>query len=113
MINEDSLRARKAAMLPDLDERQRRLFAAAEAKAAGRRDRRGRACYAHRREHDWRGPKDLEALETLPPGRIRRPEGGRQSLANTDSQLLDYLNALVEPDMRGDPMAPLRVWPPN
>jgi chorismate mutase len=35
MIDEDSLRERKAAMLPHLDERQRRLFAAAEAKAAG------------------------------------------------------------------------------
>lgn len=33
MIDEDSLRERKAAMLPHLDERQRRLFAAAEAKA--------------------------------------------------------------------------------
>jgi hypothetical protein len=35
MIDEDSLRERQAAMLPHLDERQRRLFAAAEAKAAG------------------------------------------------------------------------------
>ena len=35
MINEDSLPKRKAAILPHLDERQRRLFAAAEAKAAG------------------------------------------------------------------------------
>jgi len=36
MIDEDSLRARKTAILPHLDERQRRLFAAAEARAAGR-----------------------------------------------------------------------------
>ena len=35
MIDIDSLRARKAAVWPHLDERQRRLFAAAEAKAAG------------------------------------------------------------------------------
>ena len=35
MINEDSLQKRNAAMLPHLDERRRRLFAAAEAKAAG------------------------------------------------------------------------------
>jgi hypothetical protein len=34
MINEDSLQKRNAAILPHLDERQRRLFAAAEAKAA-------------------------------------------------------------------------------
>ena len=35
MIDEDSLQERKAAMLPYLDERQRRLFAAAEDRAAG------------------------------------------------------------------------------
>ena len=34
MINEDSLQKRNAAILPHLDERERRLFAAAEAKAA-------------------------------------------------------------------------------
>jgi hypothetical protein len=33
--DKDSLAERKAAMLPHLDERQRRLFAAAEAKAVG------------------------------------------------------------------------------
>src|SRR5580700_10956250 len=35
MIDEDSLQKRNAAMVPHLDERQRRRFAAAEAKAAG------------------------------------------------------------------------------
>ena len=35
MIDEDSLQERNTAMLPHLDERQRRLFAAAEARAAG------------------------------------------------------------------------------
>lgn len=35
MIDEDSLAERKSAILPHLDERQRRLFTAAEAKAAG------------------------------------------------------------------------------
>jgi hypothetical protein len=35
MIDEDSLRKRKAAMLPYLDERQRRLFAAAEDRMSG------------------------------------------------------------------------------
>jgi hypothetical protein len=41
------------AMLPHLDERQRRLFAAAEARAAGHGGISGSgACYAHRREHD-------------------------------------------------------------
>ena len=109
MIDEDSLQERKAAMLPHLDERQRRLFAAAEAKAAGRG---GIAAVARvtriAASTIGRGLKDLEAPETLPLGRIRRSGGGRKSLAETDSRLLDDLNALVEPDARGDPMSPLR-----
>ncbi len=109
MIDEDSLQERKAAMLPHLDERQRRLFAAAEAKAAGHG---GIAAVARvtriAASTIGRGLKDLEAPETLPLGRIRRSGGGRKSLAETDSRLLDDLNALVEPDARGDPMSPLR-----
>jgi hypothetical protein len=109
MIDEDSLQKRKAAMLPHLDERQRRLFAAAEARAAGHG---GIAAVARvtriAASTIGRGLKDLEAPETLPLGRIRRPGGGRKSLAETDSRLLHDLNALVEPDARGDPMSPLR-----
>ena len=109
MIDEDSLRKRKAALLPHLDERQRRLFAAAEAKAAGHG---GIAAVARltriAASAIGRGLKDLEAPETLPQGRVRRPGGGRKSLVETDSRLLHDLNALVEPEARGDPMSPLR-----
>jgi hypothetical protein len=86
MIDEDSLQERKAAMLPHLDERQRRLFAAAEARAAGHG---GIAAVARvtriAASTIGRGLKDLEASETLPQGRVRRPGGGRKSLAETDS----------------------------
>jgi transposase len=109
MIGEDSLQERKAAILPHLDERQRRLFAAAEAKAAGY----GGIAAVSRvtriaASTIGRGLKDLEAPASLPPGRVRRPGGGRKSLIDTDARLLDDLNALVEPDVRGDPMSPLR-----
>jgi hypothetical protein len=64
-------------MLPHLDERQRRLFAAAEARAAGHG---GIAVVARvtriAASTIGRGLKDLEAPETLPLGRIRRPGGG-------------------------------------
>jgi transposase len=109
MIDEDSLQERKAAILPHLDERQRRLFAAAEAKAAGY----GGIAAVSRvtrvaASTIGRGLKDLEAPAALPPGRVRRPGGGRKSLIETDARLLDDLNALVEPGVRGDPMSPLR-----
>ena len=111
MIDEDfleKLRARNAAILPQLDERQRRLFAAAEARAAGH----GGIAAVSRvtriaASTIGRGLKELDAPPP-PPGRVRRPGGGRKSLTETDPGLLDDLNALVEPDARGDPMSPLR-----
>ena len=85
MINEDFLQKRNAAMLPHLDERQRRLFAAAEAKAAGY----GGIAAVSRvtriaASTIGRGLKDIEALDLLAPGRVRRPGGGRKSLTETD-----------------------------
>ena len=55
-----------------------------------------------------RGLKELDAPPPLKPGGVRRPGGGRKTLTETDPSLLDDLNALVEPDTRGDPMSPLR-----
>ena len=122
MIDKDSLHKRNAAMLPHLDERQRRLFAAAEAKAAGHCGgawRRGMAAGHGGIAAVSRvtriaastigcGLKDIAAADCLAPGRIRRKGGGRKSLTATDPRLLDDLNMLVEPDARGDPMSPLR-----
>ena len=54
-----------------------------------------------------RGVDELDgAVE--PSGRVRRPGGGRKKLADLDPELVPALLALVEPDMRGDPMSPLR-----
>ena len=109
MIDEDSLQERNAAILPHLDERQRRLFAAAEAKAAGY----GGIAAVSRvtgiaASTIGRGLKDLEAPTPPSLGRVRRPGGDRKSLTASDPQLLEDLNALVEPNSRGDPMSPLR-----
>ena len=41
--------------------------------------------------------------------RIRRPGGGRHSLAEADPRLLRDLKGLVDPATRGDPMSPL-LW---
>jgi transposase len=56
-----------------------------------------------------KGVVELEAGEApLPPGRARRPGGGRKLAARQDPDLVPALLALVEPDERGDPMSPLR-----
>ena len=109
MIDEDSLHERKSAILPHLDERQRRLFAAAEARAAGH----GGIAAVSRvtgiaASTIGRGLKDLAAPEPPPRDRVRRPGGGRKSLTEKNARLLDDLNGLVEPGARGDPMSPLR-----
>ena len=111
MIDKESLeklQMRNAAILPQLDERQRRLFAAAEARAAGR----GGIAAVSRvtriaASTIGRGLKEIDEPQA-PPDRVRRPEGGRKPLTETDPRLLDDLNARVDSDARGDPMSPLR-----
>jgi hypothetical protein len=50
---------------------------------------------------------DLESGRA-PLGRVRRAGGGRKRVADLDPGLRPALLALVEPDVRGDPMSPLR-----
>lgn len=91
-----------------LDERGRRLWAASEARAAGRG---GIASVARvtgvARSTIGRGLKDIEGA-ALPAGRVRRDGGGRRSLAQSDPNLVRDLLSLVEPHCVGDPMRPLK-----
>src|SRR5260370_8558615 len=98
MIDEDSLQKlekRNAAILPQLDERQRRIFAAAEARAAGH----GGIAAVSRvtriaASTIGRGLKELDAPPPLPPGGVRPPAGGRQSPTDTPPP---FLPALAQP----------------
>lgn len=54
-----------------------------------------------------RGLRELERGEAL-SGRVRRPGGGRKRADVLDPGLRSALLVLVEPDVRGDPMSPLR-----
>ena len=95
---------------PHLNERQRRLMLATEARLIGRGGVRVVARIAGVSETTVRkGVFELEAgAEPLAEGRVRRPGGGRKSAAELDPGLTPALLALVEPDERGDPMSPLR-----
>ena len=103
----ESLRAKFAAVLPHLDERQQRLMMAGEARSLGHG---GIAAVAEAtgasRSRISQGVAELEAGEA-PLGRVRREGGGRKSLTATDPVLLAALLALVEPTRRGDPCSPL------
>ncbi len=53
------------------------------------------------------GVRELDSGEA-PLGRIRRPGGGRKRVVDLNPAVREALLALVEPDVRGDPMSPLR-----
>jgi hypothetical protein len=106
--SEEVLAAKFAAVLPHLDERQRRLVLGAEARALGHG---GVTAVARAAGISAvtvsRGVDEVEA-GGKPLGRTRRPGGGRKPAAESDPDLGPALLALVEPGSRGDPESPLR-----
>jgi hypothetical protein len=109
MVDEISIRLRYEAMRGRLDERSRRLFAAAEARTAGHGGIAGVArATGIARSTIGRGLKDLAESE-FAEGTVRRAGGGRRSLAQTDATLLEDLRRIIEPSTLGDPMRPL-LW---
>ena len=109
MIDPAGICARFALLLPHLNERGRRLFAATEARAAGYG---GIAAVSRATgiavSTIGRGLKELATAARLDADRVRRPGGGRKPLVATDTARLDDLLARVAPSERGDPMSPLR-----
>jgi len=117
MIIEDdiieSIRIRFNKLAWTLDERMRRLFAAAEASALGRGGitKVAQATGVSRRAIHV-GLQELsdlkEPVENPPKRRIRKEGAGRKSVIQTDVGLMSALEKLVEPMTRGDPESPLR-----
>ena len=112
------IRAKFEALRPYLDERRRRLWAAAEAMALGRG---GITTVANatglQRATIRVGVRELRSCpstSTAPEPvaeavqRVRAAGGGRKPLSTEDPTLVRDLEALVEPVTRGDPMSPLR-----
>ena len=108
MKTEQQIAEKFAIVLPHLNEKQRRLLLAAEARALG-----------------WGGiskvakatgvsrvtiHKAVSEIEnkTIPAERIRKPGGGRKDITQYHPDILDKLEALVDPVTRGDPRSPLR-----
>jgi transposase len=104
------LKSRLQVVLPHLNERQRRLVLAQEARLLGHGGVRTVARMAGVSETTVRhGVFELEAgADPLPDSRVRMPGGGRKPAEDQDPDLVSALLGLVEPDERGDPMSPLR-----
>lgn len=97
-----------------LDERLKRLFAAAEAKSLGRggitqiAKATGLAritIHAGLKELEGKSPETIDLLN----GKTRRTGGGRKKLIETSPIILEDLKKLIEPTTRGDPESPL-LW---
>ena len=87
-------------MAPVLDERMRRLWAAAEAKAIGHGGIRAVSLatgVSHRAIGE--GVKELDSGEYPPPGRVRQKGSGPVPLEERDPALLAALEVLVAPTM--------------
>jgi len=100
--------AKIAALLPHLNERQRRLFLAAEAGALGHGGIVAVARLAEVSESTIaRGRAEL-AAGTPMLGRVRRAGGGRKRATERDPGLRPALQALIEPREAGCPVSALR-----
>jgi hypothetical protein len=106
------IRRKYRVVAPELDERRRRQWAAAEAREIGY----GGVSVVARatglaRSTIHAGVRDLRASRrqrAQTAERIRRAGAGRRPLTTTDPALLTALLALLEPTTRGDPESPLR-----
>ena len=103
----EGIRQRYELLSPTWDERQRRLWAAGEAKVVGYG---GISLVASEtgisRRAIHAGLKELSSAAAT--DRIRRAGAGRKRHTETQPELLAALDALVEPWARGDPESPLR-----
>jgi hypothetical protein len=103
------IRKKYRALRSVLDERQRRLWSATEARALGPG---GLAAVVRAtglaKSTVLRGLREADSPPSLPADRVRRAGGGRKRATAIDPGLTVALEELVEPTSRGDPCSPLR-----
>ena len=110
----EALRRKFEALIPYMDEKLRRLWAASEAVALGKGGIKTVAVATGLSLKTRKtGIKELEIPfnnqnplsfhgDSMPP--VRRPGGGRKKLTETDPTLIEDLEKLIEPVTRGDPL---------
>jgi len=108
MSRAEELERKYTLLFPHLNERQQHLIAAFDGQRLGRG---GIALVS--RVTGFSRPTISRAIESLaqrplPVERVRHSGGGRKPLVQHDPQLVRALEALIDPDTRGDPMSPLR-----
>jgi hypothetical protein len=108
----ERIRRTYKALRPEMDERMRRQWAAAEARGLGYGGVTSVSCatgLSRTTIAAGLAELDLPLMERFREAmRVRRPGGGRRPLTESDPQLLEALESLIEPSTRGDPESPLR-----
>jgi hypothetical protein len=112
MYDESSIRSRFRSMKSSLNEKTRRLFAAAEAKDLGRGGVTAvsRATGVSRRAI-YVGLREIKKKPIFHSDgrlRIRQPGAGRKKLTDGNESVIIDLDALIEPTSKGDPIISLR-----
>jgi transposase len=107
-VTEDGLARRLEALLPHLNELQRRVVAGAMAEMLGRGGKSAVAVASGMSRNTV--TEVVTEVETgiEPSTRLRAPGGGDKSLLDTQPGLLVALDELVHPETRGNPMSALR-----
>ena len=106
---EQSIKQKFLEVNPVLNERSRRYWAAAEAKAIGR----GGTSIVSRatgisRDTIAKGINELKSPTKKAGSRLRKEGGGRKKNTEKDPTLQTDLEGLIEPATRGDPESPLK-----
>ncbi len=105
----EGVQRRITSLWPHLNERQRRLLLGAEARELGWGGVSTVAlAVGVSRSTVTSAVAELELPPELAEGRSRRAGGGRKSAVVNDPGLAAALDALVDPETRGDPESPLR-----
>ena len=109
----DTIKIKYGALISELDEKGRRLWAATEANSIGHGGVRAVSKATGLAESTIRiGRSEIARTSKIPKGqetrRIRKKGAGRKFIVEQDCELLELLDLLVEPTSRGDPMSPLR-----
>jgi len=104
---EEAISKKYNLLKPFLNEKSKRLFAAAEAISLGNISLVSRAMDISE-ETIKKGCNELESGESISDDKIRVPGGGRKKVVDKDPTVVSDLETLIEPTSRGDPESPLR-----
>jgi len=108
MNTEQQIAKKLAIVMPHLNEKQRRVLMAAEAKMLGWGGiSKVAKATGVSRVTIHKALSEVEGKKVIAE-RVRKPGGGRKDILEYHPEILEKLEALVDPVTRGDPRSPLR-----